>query len=411
MQQHGNQQMGTLENPTKIGSSSGLDQLILVKLKQRVTTFYSKHNNQHVNTTCKHLLQTIIDDIFNQNTKIITHNLLDLIFGWFNKWLLYHYENLVLYKLSTTSLTVSSEPHRDEITYQTFTTSLWSMFLNIFINGKILFEMDFDYVYILDELLVDILPKYATPDKRIFFIPFTQLSDISLVNLFIIEQLRLIIFRDVQLSHNQERTNTKKVKYKNCKYDECLLFDGEFLVKHLLLLMVSGLDSCGNPIGILVHNQLKMILKNLLPICLSDPCCPISSTTKMGIFLSEKWISQSSKLSKKYFWLKRCYFEIMESDDLIIQNPRKLFNIIYHYCSCKIVDSDTNTDMQCCNLCHNRCKKWEAFDEYGYLERTFYHTLGSGTNLPNPLNPFINLKLNTPLTIDSSLFNCCEKPH
>jgi len=349
--------------PTARRTNTTLDQLIIDRLRQQIANFYDQYkSHRHVNMMCTQLLQTTINDVFNQENQVMTLNLLDLVFGWLRGWIYGHYENLILYSKAVDYDTLS--PMAKILNYQMFNASLWAIFLNVFIHGKIQFEVDENALYIVDTSSINsTLPSTIkrTDFEKLLKIPFERLSNNILLNILAIEQLHTVIFGTTELEAPR--------RHSHCKYNESLRFNGEVIVKHILLLMVSGLESATNLVGLSIYSQIKLIVKNLNPIRTGI------STVNLPPIQTED----------KMFWLWRLHNELMECDHQIQVNPKKLLNIIFHYCACKqsCKTSLTQKEQQCCNICHHQCQKWTTINNEGEVMTSFYSVLGLGTEIPN----------------------------
>jgi hypothetical protein len=381
-----------------------LDQHILARLKERVAAFYHSNSNQHVNKMFIQLIQSVINGVFNQTYQTMTRGLVLALFGWINQWFYFHYKNVILYRPSLTDEEIDvtntdwgkRQKMRDqEAVYNSFIANLWTLFLNILICGKVDFEINTKGVYFIDEMLSTFFPNHGAGENKMLGISLNHLDDVNLVNLFIIAQLKGIIFEPATNSSD----SIDKTKMTNCKYNEALFFDGGFIVKHVLLLMVSGMESTSYRVQLMIYEQIRTILARLSLVTTTD-CV---TYPKNSDHPSKRPSRPNPATSAKYFWLKRLYLELLESDELIVRNPSKLFNLIYHYCSCKCAETNEGLEIkdgQCCSICHQMCQRWTSYSNEGELECSFYHVLGKGDNLPNIL--FISKER----SLNSSLFPC-----
>lgn len=376
---------------------SVLDNKILGMLKSTMISFYSKHNNQHVNGPAINLLQNVIDSTFNWKDQALTKESTYLLCEWVTKWWVFQNESLTFFKkagpilithypnrnqaVDYSSFVQASNLHPNLIIFDTFVVSIWTLLLNVFTKKNIKFELGPSAVSILDESSLKEL-KHITgkEDESFFKIPFDFLNNVGLINLFILEKLGSLVFRD-----------SKGPVYKDCFYNEDLKFSGEFVLKHLLLLMVSGLDNPNCQYGRAMHiyDTIRRIMENLHPVRVSQSKSTIEPLTSATV----KALSDVDE--EKFQWLVRCYQELLECREILVNNPKRVFNIIFHYCACKVVcigPDDDSDGAKCCSFCHNKCHRWDRsligrdgdFDED---KGSFYQKLGEGVLFQNLLDP------------------------
>jgi hypothetical protein len=326
-----------------------LENEIISRFRQKTVTYIKEnsYDTLHANDLCKPLLQKIIDVTFSQKNGIITPTLYRILLSWIEKWFFNHYSShVILSEKGVVNLSHS------------FIATLWTFLFNTILEGNIQFEIKGTYLTILKNPMLEVIDPENT--RNPFGIQIDQLSDTNLVHLYIIHQIKPLMFR------------TKNDNTTHCIYNTVIDFDGSLLLKHILLMMVSGIEKSTYKEALFIYETIRDIIKKLYPILIENA---FHSPTE----LSEPEIKYLQKLREKashnkFNWLKIINSELKENCSHLTTNPKRILNIIHFHCSCRLSDSKEN----CCCICHNHCSIF-----VNNSSENFYNKLGHGKILPN----------------------------
>jgi hypothetical protein len=356
-------------------------------LDKKMEQFSQTHSGTHINVICTNLLQTIINNLFNQKTKLMSKELITLLFSWIEKWLQFHYDNMAIY----------NQGLHDYEMYPFFVAGIWTSFFNLFARPKMRLKFSSDQIFIFDEKnsLPDSIKSLFT-ENYILGIPFDQMGLTNLVHFFPANKLHPFIFATSPTTGHME-----------CKFNDALAMDGSFIVRHLLLLLVSGI--CTKEVtkqGNFVHTVVKQVVSNLFPVVinLANTRPVVNSAEPSGTSSLETWLRDplnNDAYKKTYLWLTTLYLELMLRDMVIITDStnQTLYQIVSKYCACSQGNSITTVDAvtgvvtilpiaeQCCAFCHQSCQKWHYEPEVAGSATTFTNLHSSTTFFPNLLYP------------------------
>lgn len=249
-------------------------------------------------------------------------------------------------------------------TYFVYTVSgFWQFLFSVFFIPKIKIELNKDEINILNAS--DDISCYfrLNQDESFISIPLEMFEKKELIILFTINQLSNQIFHNVEFNNNTTIPTENNFKFKECRINNFLGFNGDKIIKHYLLLMIPGLMTFNYHQIFFVYDVIREIISST-PIIKSTFSISRPIDHKDSTNYEDKWIPEDIKTSIEnsyqltFDWIVHLYVELLSIEHIIWDRPESLLQCILKYCLCKPELNGNN----CCSICHQYCGKWFQAD-------------------------------------------------